>query len=220
MEQYIPEKWKFFMKKEINSDFFREIERFLNKEYKEKDIFPKKEDIFSSLKYFDPKDTKVIIIGQDPYHTPNMAHGLAFSVLGQKIPPSLKNIYREIESDTKTVKDFSNGDLKSWAEQGVLLINSSLSVESGLAASHSNIGWEKFTHKLIQRLADNSEHLVFIAWGSHAIKTLKNINREKHLVLESVHPSPLSAYRGFFGSKHFSQTNIYLKNKKKKAINW
>ena len=163
---------------------------------------------------------KVVILGQDPYHGPGQAHGLCFSVpKGVKPPPSLMNIFKEIRSDLGRPAQVTE-DLSSWADQGVLLLNSVLTVEGGKAASHQGKGWEQFTDKIIQILNDKKENLVFILWGSYAQKKAAFVNREKHLVIESVHPSPLSAHRGFLGSKPFSKTNTYLKSKNISEINW
>jgi len=160
-------------------------------------------------------------LGQDPYYGPDQAHGLAFSVPENiPLPPSLKNIYKEIEADIKIKKDFTHGNLEPWAKQGVLLLNSILSVESGKPSSHRNIGWEDFTDHVIQKISDEHENIVFMLWGNYAQSKKKLIDEKRHLVLETSHPSPLSAYKGFLGCKHFSQCNDYLKKNKKKEVFW
>lgn len=176
--------------------------------------------IFNAFNLCPFDKVKVVILGQDPYHEIGQAHGLAFSVPeGIALPPSLQNIYKEIESDLN-IKVEKNGDLTRWAKQGVLLLNSTLTVEQHRAASHQNFGWEIFTDNVINILSKEKEHLVFILWGSFAIKKSSLIDKAKHLVLTSVHPSPLSAYRGFFGNRHFSKTNNYLSANNIEPINW
>ena len=197
-------------------------------------IYPEQDKLLFALDILDFNDVKVVIIGQDPYHGPNLAHGLSFSVLsGTKLPPSLRNIFKEIKEDVYSASDdFSlcaepqddvssmDTNLTRWAEQGVLLLNSTLSVEAGKPGSHSDFGWQKLTDQIIISLSDKRENVVFILWGADARKKAKLIDSNKHLVLESAHPSPLSAYRGFFGCKHFSKTNIYLNKNGLDTINW
>ena len=213
------ESWKLFLNSEFEKPYFRELSNFLKQEYSTKTIFPKKEQVFSAFST-NLNDIKVVILGQDPYHTPGAAHGLAFSVPPtEKIPPSLINIYREIDSDIGPHQN-KTGCLKSWQEQGVLLLNNVLTVEAHKAGSHRGKGWEIFTEATIKYLSQNQNNLVFILWGADARKKKVLIDKTKHLILESVHPSPLSAYNGFFGSKPFSKTNEYLKLHKKSEIQW
>ncbi|WP_071057979.1 uracil-DNA glycosylase [Pelistega sp. MC2] len=184
-------------------------------------IYPAAKDVFNAFRYTNFAEVKVVILGQDPYHGPNQAHGLAFSVQeGVDIPPSLKNIYKELSRDISGFKIPLHGYLKKWADQGVLLLNTVLTVQAGLAHSHASWGWERFTDKVIQVLNEEREGVVFLLWGSHAQKKGALIDRQKHLVLTSAHPSPLSAHRGFLGNHHFSQTNAYLVNRGETPINW
>ncbi len=221
MDIPIKKEWYEFLKEYFNSKDWKELHDFLINEYKNKNIFPEKKNIFKAFSYFKPKETKVVIIGQDPYHTPGFATGLAFSTpKNMRILPSIRNIYKEIESDLNIKKDFSNGDISNMAKEGVLLINTVLSVISHKPNSHNNKGWEIFTKILINKLSKEYENIVFIAWGNFAIEKVKNIDKSKHLILTSMHPSPLSAYRGFFGNKHFSKTNRYLKKYNRKEIKW
>lgn len=186
-----------------------------------KTIYPPQEDVFNAFKYTAFEEVKVVILGQDPYHGPNQAHGLAFSVKPEvAIPPSLLNMYKELSQDVPGFHMPSHGNLVKWAEQGVLLLNTVLTVERGLAHSHANLGWETFTDRVIESLNTHREHLVFLLWGSHAQKKGKMIDRNRHLVLTAPHPSPLSAHRGFLGCHHFSQTNDYLKNQGYTEIDW
>ena len=185
-------------------------------------IFPPKNDVLNAFKVTEIDRVKVVILGQDPYHNVGQAHGLAFSVPHniQKIPPSLINIYNELSNDIPNFHIPTHGCLNAWAEQGVLLLNTVLTVRAHQAHSHANIGWEIFTDRVISQLNIHREHLVFLLWGSHAQKKGENINRSRHLVLTAPHPSPLSAYRGFFGCKHFSKTNNYLIKQGITPINW
>ena len=199
---------------------FKEFYKKVMHEYELKEIYPPKDYIFNALKLTSYKDTKVVIVGQDPYHGEGEAHGLSFSVQkGVKIPPSLKNIYKELYSDLGIVP-VDNGDLSNWAKQGVLLLNSVLTVEKDKAASHRNIGWDVLTDYIIKLLNLKEEPIVFILWGNFAKKKAKLITNEKHLIITSAHPSPLSASRGFFGSKPFSKVNNFLVNNKLKPIDW
>lgn len=215
------EPWKSLLKDEFKQDYMHQLSKFLQAETQAgKVIYPNEEKIFSALDSTDFTQLKVVILGQDPYHGPNQAHGLCFSVLpGVKVPPSLKNIYKELQADLG-IAPAIHGCLNSWAEQGVLLLNSVLTVEAAKAASHQKKGWERFTDKVISLVNERHESLVFLLWGSYAQKKGQFIDRNKHLVLESAHPSPLSAHRGFLGNKHFSQTNAYLQMHDKKPINW
>ena len=212
--------WKSYLEREYTKLYFKNLQLFLNNEFSNKTIFPDKENILATLKYTSLKNTKVVILGQDPYHGFNQANGLSFSVsTGLKIPPSLRNIYKEIESDL-AINMTNNGDLTSWANQGVLLLNTVLTVREGEADSHQKKGWEEFTDLIIETINREKEKIVFLLWGSKAKKKTKNIDRNKHFVLEAPHPSPLSSYRGFFGCKHFSKTNDYLIKNGKKPIEW
>ncbi|MBQ6754465.1 MAG: uracil-DNA glycosylase [Bacteroidales bacterium] len=220
MEVKIENSWKKVLQTEFDKPYFEELVNRVKAEYKTKTIFPKGSLIFNAFNLCPFDKVKVVILGQDPYHEIGQAHGLAFSVpKGIALPPSLQNIYKEIESDLN-IKVEKNGDLTRWAKQGVLLLNSTLTVEQHRAASHQNFGWEIFTDNVINILSKEKEHLVFILWGSFAIKKSSLIDKTKHLVLTSVHPSPLSAYRGFFGNRHFSQTNSYLSANNIEPINW
>lgn len=199
----------------------KDLKKFLKSEKtKKKTIFPSGPAVFNALNTTDFDDVKVVILGQDPYHGPGQAHGLCFSVpKGIVKPPSLVNIFKELKEDLN-ISIPEHGELSSWAKQGVLLLNATLTVEANKAGSHQNKGWELFTDKIIQELSDKKENLVFMLWGSYAQKKGQFIDRKKHLVLESVHPSPLSAYRGFLGCRHFSKANNYLKLKDLKPIDW
>ncbi len=213
--------WLKHLEPEFKSDYMTNLKSFLQAEIKKnKTIFPKGPNYFEALNRTDFDKVKVVILGQDPYHGEGQAHGLSFSVPeGVRPPPSLLNIFKEIRTDLNkepSVKD----DLSSWADQGVLLLNSVLTVEMGKPASHQGRGWETFTDKIIHALNDQREGLVFILWGAYAQKKGAFIDRSKHLVIESVHPSPLSAHRGFMGSKPFSKANAYLKKNGKSEINW
>ena len=211
--------WKPFLESEFNKPYFLELSKFLNHEYEVKTIFPKKQQVFSAFTT-DLNQVTVVILGQDPYHTPGAAHGLAFSVPNsQPIPPSLVNIYKEIDSDIGHHAN-KTGYLKSWQEQGVLLLNNVLTVEAHKAGSHRGKGWETFTESVIKYLNETRPHLVFILWGRDARNKKSLINTNKHLVLESAHPSPLSAYSGFFGNHHFSKTNEFLRSHDLPEINW
>ncbi|WP_105888336.1 uracil-DNA glycosylase [Haemophilus influenzae] len=186
-----------------------------------KTIYPPQEEVFNAFKYTAFEDVKVVILGQDPYHGANQAHGLAFSVKPEvAIPPSLLNMYKELTQDISGFQMPSHGYLVKWAEQGVLLLNTVLTVERGMAHSHANLGWERFTDKVIAMLNEHREKLVFLLWGSHAQKKGQIIDRTRHLVLTAPHPSPLSAHRGFFGCRHFSKTNSYLESNGMKPIDW
>ena len=184
-------------------------------------IYPVESDVFNAFNYVDLTEVKVVILGQDPYHGKDQAHGLAFSVQhGIKVPPSLVNIYKELTTDIKNFKTPKHGCLTHWAEQGVLLLNTVLTVQQGNAHSHAKLGWETLTEQAINELNEHNDGCVFILWGAHAHKKGKNINQEKHLVLTGPHPSPLSAYRGFFGCQHFSQANTWLAKHEMDQIDW
>lgn len=213
--------WKDFFESEMKKDYYIKLRNFLVEEYKTKTIYPKPEDIFNAFKLTPISKTKIVIVGQDCYHEPNQAMGLSFSVPdGTKIPPSLINIYKEIANDVGTNDLYINGDLTKWAKQGVLLLNSCLTVREHEANSHSGKGWEIFTDEAIKLLNKNNNPKVFILWGRNAKSKKKLITNKKHLVLESAHPSPLSAYNGFFGCKHFSKANNFLKDNGLAPIKW
>ena len=212
--------WKKELSAELKTDYMKELDSFLSEEKKlGKEIYPAEKDIFNAFNYTPLEQVKVVIIGQDPYHGENQAHGMCFSVKkGVKLPPSLRNIYKELYNDL-SIEPAEHGHLEKWANQGVLLLNTVLTVEKGKAGSHQKKGWEKFTDKVIKILNDR-ENIVFLLWGSPAQKKAKNVDKNKHLILKSVHPSPLSAHRGFFGQHHFSKCNEYLKTIGKKPIDW
>lgn len=203
--------------------YFSSLKRTLVEELQSgAQIYPPKQNWFEAFDRTDPSDVRVVIIGQDPYHGPGQAHGLAFSVLsGTPIPPSLRNIITEIECDLGLKWPIERGgNLSHWADQGVLLLNSILTVRNGCPGSHRNLGWEQFTDAVISRISLSQLHIVFMLWGSFAQSKRTLIDQEKHLILEAPHPSPLSAYRGWFGSGHFSRANAYLKNRGKGVIEW
>lgn len=211
--------WKEILCDAVNSESFLILQEKLTIEYSCKNVFPHKENIFRALKLTDYNDVKVVIIGQDPYFNEGEADGLAFSCSkSKKLPPSLKNIFKELEDDVSIVRE--NGDLTEWAKRGVLLLNSILTVESGKPNSHQNIGWESFTDTVICELNKKNRPVVFVLWGSKAISKSKLISNPKHLIIASPHPSPLSSYRGFFGSKPFSTINEFLKKNGLEEIEW
>ena len=217
----IEQSWKNRLISEFDSDYMKQLRGFLSEQYKKKKtIYPKGADYFSALNLTPFEKVRVVILGQDPYHGPNQAHGLSFSVKpGVGIPPSLVNIYKELKADIGCEIPH-HGFLQAWAEQGVLLLNATLTVEAGRAGSHQNKGWEQFTDRIVELLNDEREHVVFILWGSYAQKKGAKIDRKKHFVIESPHPSPLSAHRGFLGSKPFSKANSYLKKHGLQPIDW
>ncbi len=213
--------WHLQLRDEFKKDYMATLRQFLKQEYNEgKTIYPKKSQYFEAFKHTPFNDVKVVILGQDPYHGPGQAHGLCFSVLpGVKTPPSLVNIYKELKQDLG-ITNQGHGFLESWARQGVLLLNSVMTVEKGQAASHRKKGWETFTDRVIEVLNDREEPMVFILWGSYAQKKAEFVNRKRHLVLEGPHPSPLSAHRGFFGCRHFSKANDFLIRHNQAPIDW
>lgn len=220
MNVKIENSWKQELSGEWAKDYFVRLTDFVRNEYATKQIFPPGNQIFAAFNATPFNDVKVVILGQDPYHDVGQANGLCFSVNdGIPFPPSLRNIFQEIHNDTGAPIPQS-GDLSRWAKQGVLLLNATLTVEAHRAASHQRQGWEQFTDQVISHLSQNRENLVFILWGSYAISKRTLIDDSKHLVLTSVHPSPLSAYRGFFGNKHFSKANTYLTSHGKDPIEW
>jgi len=220
MQEFIESStWKFKLISEFQQPYFRSLEEYIKKERQLFTVFPKPEHTFNALNLTSFEDVKVVIIGQDPYHGANQAHGLSFSVnYGIKTPPSLANIYKELKSDI----DFSlpsHGNLTSWANQGVLLLNATLTVRAGEPGSHQKKGWETFTDSIIKLISNEKEHCVFLLWGNFAKSKINLIDLEKHLVLMAAHPSPLAG-GAFFGCKHFSKTNEYLISKNKPTINW
>jgi len=220
MNVKIEESWNEALHQEFEKGYFKELVQFVKEEYHSAQIFPPAKAIFAAFNATPFDKVKVVILGQDPYHGDNQANGLSFSVNStEQCPPSLINIYKEMQDDLG-IPIPENGDLSKWAQQGVLLLNSTLTVRAHQAGSHQGKGWEEFTDEAIMRLAQDREHIVFILWGSYAIKKGAFINRSKHLVLTSPHPSPLSAYRGFFGSRPFSKANDYLRANGVSPINW
>lgn len=214
--------WKNVIEQEKKEDYFKQTLAFVQSERDlGKTIYPAEDDVFNAFFLTEISDIKVVIIGQDPYHGPNQAHGLCFSVLpGVKTPPSLANMYKELANDIDGFEIPNHGFLESWAKQGVLLLNTVLTVEQGKAHSHSKAGWEKFTDKIISVIDKQCEGVIFLLWGAHAQKKGNVIDRNKHHVLTAPHPSPLSAHRGFFGCKHFSQTNQILIDSGYPPIDW
>ena len=220
MDVKIAPTWKSLLSDEFHKPYFQELIAFVKREYKTQTIYPRGGDIFKAFDCCDFSDVKVVIIGQDPYHGPGQANGLCFSVhKGVRIPPSLLNIYKEIQTDLGKPIPLS-GDLERWARQGVLLLNATLTVKASVPGSHQNRGWEAFTDAVIKKISDEKAGVVFLLWGAYAQKKGEIIDRNKHLVLMSPHPSPFSADRGFFGCKHFSKANAYLKSKGKGEIDW
>ena len=212
--------WKARLSNEFEKPYFNALIDFVKQEYRTQTIYPPGKEIFKAFDCCDFADVKVVIIGQDPYHGPGQANGLCFSVRdGIRVPPSLVNIFKEIREDLKKPIPPS-GDLERWARQGVLLLNATLTVRASTPGSHQNKGWEVFTDAAIKKISDEKEHVVFLLWGAYAQKKGEVIDRSKHLVLMSAHPSPFSADRGFFGSKHFSKANEYLKSKGLGEIDW
>ncbi len=214
--------WSDLIDHESKQDYFQQTLQFISDQRAQGiTIYPAENKVFNALTSTPFAQVKVVILGQDPYHGANQAHGLSFSVPKDiKIPPSLKNIYKELGTDIKNFTPPNHGYLQAWAEQGVLLLNTVLTVEQGHAHSHQHLGWEIFTDKLIQQLSEQTTGIIFLLWGAHAQKKGKCIDRSKHYLLTAAHPSPLSAYRGFFGCRHFSKTNEILTNNSQAVINW
>lgn len=220
MDVKIENSWKTQLQNEFEKDYFIKLTGYVRDEYKKYRVYPNGSMIFNAFNRCPFDDVRVVILGQDPYHEPGQAHGLCFSVPeGISLPPSLQNIFKEIESDMG-YKPYQDGNLERWAKQGVLLLNATLTVRAHQAGSHQNKGWESFTDTVIHKLAEEKSGLVFILWGSYAQKKGSFIDGNKHLVLRSVHPSPLSAYNGFFGNHHFSKTNEWLIARGQKPIDW
>jgi uracil-DNA glycosylase len=221
MEVHISGSWKTELRKEFEKDYFKELEAFVRSEYEHYTCYPRCQEIFAAFEHCAFDQVRVVILGQDPYHGENQANGLCFSVHeGVKHPPSLVNIFKELQTDTGKAYPES-GDLTGWADQGVLLLNATLTVRSAQAGSHQKQGWETFTDAVIQRLSEKTDPIVFLLWGGYAQKKGRMIDQKKHLVLKSGHPSPLSANRGYwFGNRHFSQTNDFLQSLGKPGIRW
>ena len=221
MNVKIEESWKNALSSEFEKDYFVKLTDFVRGEYLSgKTVYPAAKNIFNAFNLCPVDNVKVVIIGQDPYHEPGQAHGLCFSVeSGVDLPPSLINIYKEIESDIGR-KSITNGDLTAWAKQGVLLLNATLTVRAHVAASHSGMGWETFTDAVIKILAQNRKNIVYMLWGAFAQKKADFVDVNENLILKSAHPSPLSAYRGFFGNHHFSRANEYLIAHDQSPIDW
>jgi len=216
----IDNSWKKLLKEEFQKEYFQNLVSFIKKEYSDKIIYPPGKLILKAFNNCTFQDLKVVIIGQDPYHGYNQANGLCFSVYdGVKKPPSLLNIFKELKSDL-SLKIPTSGNLEKWSKQGVLMLNSILTVEKASPGSHKKKGWEVFTDSIIEIINNEKSNIVFILWGAYAQKKGEKINRKKHLILESAHPSPLSANRGFFNQKHFSKCNEYLKRHNKAKIMW
>lgn len=221
MEVSIEPSWKEKLKDEFEKPYFAELAAFVKDEYKSATVYPSPKFLFRAFELTPFEKVKVVILGQDPYHGKGQANGLCFAVNdGEKLPPSLQNIFKEIESDLGKPIENRSGDLSRWAKQGVLLLNATLTVRAATPGSHQNKGWEQFTDAVIRVLSEEREHLVFILWGNYARAKGASIDRTKHLVLESPHPSPFSAYNGFFGSKPFGKTNEYLEKQGNKSVDW
>lgn len=217
---FLKNDWKDLLKEEFEKDYYKNLRKLLIDEYKNFIIYPKATDIFNAFNYTPYKEVKVLILGQDPYYNPNQAHGLAFSVNhGVKIPPSLVNIYKELHDDLG-IGPFKDGYLRSWTDEGIMLLNTTLTVRKNSPMSHSKIGWEFFTDRVIELIDQKEDPVVFILWGSHARSKKKLIKNTNHYIIEGPHPSPLSAYRGFFGSKPFSRANKFLEDRNIKAPTW
>lgn len=215
----INKKWDVVLKDEMQKSYFKELGLFVKQQYRSKAVFPPYENIFDALRFTDYDEVKVIILGQDPYHGVGEAHGLCFSVKnGVRKPPSLLNILKELETDLKIKREES--DLTEWAKQGVLLLNSIMTVEQDKPLSHKDKGWEQFTDSVIQALNEREEPVIFLLWGSYARSKKEYITNSRHYIIEAPHPSPLSASRGFFGSKPFSKINNFLEKNNKEKINW
>ena len=221
MDVNIETSWKLRLNSEFQAPYFDLLARFVKQEYKTNHVFPRAAHIFRAFDVCPFGQVKVIILGQDPYHGLGQADGLCFSVpQGVAPPPSLVNIFAEIKSDLNIEKDMGNGDLISWAKQGVLLLNATLTVQAHRAGSHQNRGWERFTDAVIATLSREKKHLVFLLWGRYAQSKASLIDSQRHKILKAPHPSPLSAHRGFFGCKHFSQANLYLTKNQEESIRW
>lgn len=220
MEAFLESGWKKALAAEFTQDYFLRLKTTVKAAYETNTVFPPQEHIFTALQLCPLSAVKVVILGQDPYHGKGQAHGLAFSVpAGEKIPPSLLNIYKEIKTDVG-IPIPASGNLEHWAKQGVLLLNTTLTVEEGAAASHEAFGWQTLTDAIITTISNKNDHIVFLLWGNHAQQKSALIDETKHLILKAPHPSPLSAHRGFLGCGHFSKTNAYLSQHEKTPIDW
>jgi uracil-DNA glycosylase len=220
MNVQIEDSWKYALGEIFVQDFFKNLVSFVKNEYQSHSIFPPGKEIFNAFWHCPLSNVKVVILGQDPYHGPGQAHGLSFSVKpGVPFPPSLLNIFKEIKADLG-IDMPPNGDLTRWADQGVFLLNATLTVRANQAGSHQNQGWEQFTDEVIRVISRTQHHVVFMLWGAYAQKKAELIDAKKHLVLKAPHPSPLSAHRGFLGCRHFSQANQYLQNRGLEPIKW
>ena len=218
--EIIGNQWDHILAGEFEEEYYKELQKFLDVEYETQTIYPERENVFNALKYSPYDKTKVVILGQDPYHEPGQAHGLCFSVSrGVKIPPSLVNIYKELQDDLG-IPPAKHGCLEDWAKQGVLLMNTVLTVRRGQANSHKGKGWERFTDRVIQRLNEKEDPLVFILWGANAKSKSQLITNKNHFILTGAHPSPLSAFNGFFGGGYFSKTNRFLEITGREPIDW
>lgn len=221
MFSHIEPSWKVALNEQFEQGYFKVLSEFVRQEYLNQTIYPNPKDVFRAFDMCPFNSVRVVVLGQDPYHGPKQANGLCFAVHeGITIPPSLRNMFKEIRSDLGIEPDLQNGDLSRWAKQGILLLNATLTVRAETPGSHQKKGWEEFTDAAIKKLSDDRSGLVFILWGNYAKKKGAFIDRSKHLVLESAHPSPFSAHDGFFGNKHFSQTNEYLKKHGSAEIDW
>jgi uracil-DNA glycosylase len=217
----IEPEWEVVLASFFETELFKNMSTFVKQEFLSKKVYPKQKDIFKAFTLTSLSQVKVVILGQDPYHKEGQACGLCFSVLpGTPLPPSLKNIYKEIESEFRTTKDYTNGNLESWANQGVFLLNSVLTVVANSPLSHQGKGWEEFTDTVIKTISEKQDHVVFMMWGNFAKSKKALIDTNKHLVLEAAHPSPFSAYSGFFGCNHFIRCNEFLRNHNQKEIIW
>ena len=212
--------WDLLLQQEFSKDYYQNLRKFLIYEYQHYQVYPNMYDIYNALKYTAYQDVKVVILGQDPYHGPNQAHGLSFSVRkGITLPPSLQNIFLELKQDVGCDIP-THGDLSSWAKQGVLLLNTVLTVRQGCPNSHANKGWENLTDAIIQKLNERKDSVIFLLWGKHAQSKIPLITNTHHILLKCPHPSPYSAHYGFFGCRHFSLTNTYLRKLHKQEIDW
>jgi len=221
MEKLYDESWAPILKPLMQQDYMKKLSAFVQQERQQYEIYPPKDLVFNAFRLTPLQDVKVVILGQDPYHNVGQAHGLSFSVpSGIAFPPSLKNIFAELVTDIPGFQIPNSGDLTKWAKQGVLLLNATLTVRAHQAASHQKQGWETFTDQVIEKISSELENVVFLLWGSYAQKKSALVDNKKHLILKAVHPSPLSVYRGFFGSKHFSQANAYLSANGRQPIDW
>jgi len=220
MQKEVSGKWAELLSDEFEKPYFKQLESFVDTQYQTKTCYPPRDSVFEAFRLCPFENLKVVLLGQDPYHEPGQAMGLSFSVpMGVKLPPSLRNIFKELMDDTDCPLPFG-GDLSAWAEQGVLLLNATLTVEKGKAGSHFKHGWETFTDNVISLISQEKKHVVFLLWGNYAQQKRNLIDAHKHLILESPHPSPLSAYHGFFGNHHFTKTNTFLKDNNIKPIIW